>query len=151
MKTPLTESTAPASSVTSTTPTPDGGMCGIGRSQLKFGLQWKTMQGKRAFLWTVMQGCHGPMAHGVIYDEKTQTWGGRIDSDHEWVLQNLIEVTARFAIGHILKKGKTLKTYKFVGHPICTTYTSPSTSVLPKPSFIYLLTSRITLSAFSTC
>jgi len=91
MKTPLTESTAPASSVTSTTPTPDGGMCGIGRSQLKFGLQWKTMQGKRAFLWTVMQGCHGPMAHGVIYDEKTQTWGGRIDSDHEWVLQNLIE------------------------------------------------------------
>ena len=58
--------------------------------KLKFGIQWRTISGNRAFLWNVSHGCKGPVAEGVIFDDALGVWRGSIWADQACVMNNLI-------------------------------------------------------------
>lgn len=59
-----------------------------------FGVQWKSVMGKRAFGWTMIAGANGPMILGVTYDPDTEEWDGEscIDLD---ALERVPPVTGR--------------------------------------------------------
>ena len=46
-----------------------------------FGYQWITPLGKRAFCWTIKQGCNGMMLVGCTYNEETKAWDGESTCD----------------------------------------------------------------------
>ena len=55
----------------------------------KFGYEWITMSGKRAFCWTVTQdSCNGLSLEGVTYNETAGVWDGETNS------------TATYAVRH---------------------------------------------------
>jgi hypothetical protein len=55
--------------------------CQQGPCSVSFGYQWMTLSGKRAFCWTVSQGCRGMILEGITYDEERGVWDGESSCD----------------------------------------------------------------------
>ena len=62
-----------------------------GLPALKFGLQWKTLSGNRAFCWSMFYDKTETLnVEGLVYNEKTQTWGGCISATASLALKNAV-------------------------------------------------------------
>jgi len=57
------------------------GGCPPATCSASFGYQWITPLGKRAFCWTIKQGCRGMMLVGCTYNEETKAWDGESTCD----------------------------------------------------------------------
>lgn len=62
-----------------------------GLPALKFGFQWQTLSGKRAFCYSMFYDKTDTLCvEGVIYNEKSQKWGGSISADATLALKNAV-------------------------------------------------------------
>ncbi len=83
-QTPDSEAVDPASTGSERLSTP-------GLPALKFGFQWETLSGKRAFCWSMFYDKTETLnVEGLVYNAKTQTWGGCISSPASLALKNAV-------------------------------------------------------------
>jgi len=58
---------------------------------LKFGLQWRTLSGERAFCWSMFYDKAETLhVEGLVYNKETKKWGGNISATASLALKNAV-------------------------------------------------------------